>query len=72
MWISDGTADGTQMVMDINPNGNGLAVWPFGNNEPVAMGGYVFFPTDDAMNGIELWRVAAPDSFKNFLSVVNR
>jgi trimeric autotransporter adhesin len=52
LWKSDGTEVGTQMVMDINPNGNT-------SSEPgdlVTAGDNVFFRASDGMYGFELWR----------------
>ena len=52
LWKSNGTAAGTQMVMDINPNGST-------SGEPgdlITVGDNVFFRASDGMYGFELWR----------------
>ena len=51
LWRSDGTADGTRRVADINP---GPA-----DSRPgslTAMGNVVYFAADDGIHGRELWR----------------
>jgi large repetitive protein len=49
LWRSDGTAEGTYQVADVNPGPGGsspsLAVW----------GGRLFFSADDGTSGRELW-----------------
>jgi len=52
LWTSDGTAAGTMMVADINPDASP------GTAAPAllrAMNGRVFFTTSDGVNGTELW-----------------
>lgn len=51
LWITDGSGDGTRMVADINPSGNGL---PFGYNG-VEAGGVTYFRANDGTRGMELW-----------------
>lgn len=48
--ISDGTADGTQQLKDINPSGSST---PRGFT---TIGGLTFFSADDGTHGRELWR----------------
>ncbi len=51
LWRSDGTADGTLRVKDIDPG-------PASSNPSqfVAAGGLLFFVTDEGIHGRELWR----------------
>ena len=49
LWVSDGTAAGTQLLKDINPVGSSYAY-----NLTVA-GDLFFFTASDAFNGEELW-----------------
>jgi trimeric autotransporter adhesin len=51
LWKTDGTADGTALVKDINPG--------TGDSDPgylVAIGNSVFFCADDGVHGLELWK----------------
>jgi ELWxxDGT repeat protein len=50
LWRSDGTADGTYVVADVNPNGSSFPVWlrDFGD-------GHVGFVADDGVHGKEPW-----------------
>jgi ELWxxDGT repeat protein len=55
VWKSDGTPAGTVMVKNIGPgdqDGIDLSFAP----SLVALGGLVFFPANDGVNGIELWK----------------
>jgi ELWxxDGT repeat protein len=53
LWKSDGTAPGTEMVKDINPEGNdSIPINPF----LVEMNGVLYFSADDGTNGSELWK----------------
>jgi len=49
LWVTDGTAVGTQVLLDINPSGNDAV------SDIVSMGGRVFFRANDGTNGVELW-----------------
>ena len=51
LWKSDGTAGGTVLVKDINPN----AADP-GILEMVAVNGVLYFNATDGTHGRELWR----------------
>ena len=56
LWVSDGTAEGTQLVSDINPSSNG-SDYSYGFN-PVGFTefeGKLYFSADDGENGRELW-----------------
>jgi ELWxxDGT repeat protein len=56
LWVSDGTAAGTQIVLDINPSGDGLN--PIDSPGPAGMAvssGRLFFAADDGTHGQELW-----------------
>lgn len=50
LWRSDGTADGTWRVKDINPGSP--ASYPYGL---AAIGNELFFGADDGVHGAELW-----------------
>jgi len=49
LWKSDGTEVGTQMVMDINPNGNS------DSSGFTEYNGKLYFRANDGTNGFELW-----------------
>jgi ELWxxDGT repeat protein len=51
LWKSDGTAAGTQMVLDINPGSAGSRPSLLTN-----VNGTIFFAADDGVHGRELWR----------------
>jgi ELWxxDGT repeat protein len=51
LWRSDGTAAGTQIVMDIRTGSSGSYPYDFTN-----VGGTLFFSANDGTNGKELWR----------------
>jgi len=53
LWTSDGTADGTTMVKDINPDGNGF---PFALNNFAAINNTFFFSAYTTLSGYELWK----------------
>ncbi|MBC7864958.1 MAG: T9SS type A sorting domain-containing protein, partial [Bacteroidia bacterium] len=62
LWESDGTAGGTQLVLDIYPGGNN----GFGNSgvgdeafHPFVAGNKLFFVADNGVNGFELWSFPA-------------
>ncbi|HEY1012301.1 MAG TPA: hypothetical protein VGE07_06305 [Herpetosiphonaceae bacterium] len=50
LWISDGTADGTQLVSDLTPGGESTSIGQIG-----ALGGAAYFTVLRA-DGFELWR----------------
>jgi ELWxxDGT repeat protein len=50
LWLSDGTAPGTEMVQDIAPG-----MYPSGPNDFVLSGSYLYFTADDSVHGDELW-----------------
>ena len=52
LWVSDGTADGTQLVKDINPDNSNYGDAPDGFTE---FDDQLFFTADDGVNGNELW-----------------
>jgi ELWxxDGT repeat protein len=57
LWRSDGTAAGTRLVKDIYPAGESSAPDPStASNEPVKIGGVLFFVADDGLHGRQLWR----------------
>ncbi|MBN1209078.1 MAG: HYR domain-containing protein [Myxococcaceae bacterium] len=49
LWRTDGTAEGTVLLRDVNPSSNG------GISELTAVGERVFFSVDDGASGLELW-----------------
>src|SRR5204862_6327670 len=51
LWISDGTAAGTQVVYDIYPGSNSSDPAKFVNCE-----GVLYFVAKDGVHGKELWR----------------
>src|SRR5262249_1844409 len=57
LWKSDGTSDGTAIVKDILPGGDG-SIDP--NNFPaptmINVSGTLFFAANDGANGNELWK----------------
>ncbi len=56
LWVSDGTTEGTQLLIDINPyvsnEGYAKGSYAFGFTE---FDGQLFFTADDGENGRELW-----------------
>ena len=50
LWRSDGTADGTLLVKDINSGGGGSSPATLTN-----VGGTLFFAANDGVGGTELW-----------------
>jgi ELWxxDGT repeat protein len=57
LWKSDGTANGTLMVKDINPgagSGFDLYVWPLFTLPD--LNGQLFFTANDGTHGRELWK----------------
>ena len=57
LWESDGTAAGTQLVMDINP-GAGDA-FPASGQVITNVNGSLYFAADDGMHGVEPWVIPA-------------
>ena len=70
LWITDGTAAGTEFLADINivpPTSSNdsterTSSWQFSQESvfkfqaPAAFNGFTYFKADDGVNGIELWR----------------
>jgi ELWxxDGT repeat protein len=52
LWKTDGTALGTSLVADLNPNGsaNPSGLFKFGST--------LLFTADDGLHGSELWSLA--------------
>ena len=63
LWVSDGTADGTMLVADINP---GSSNYDFANNsypsELTVVGDELFFSADNEETGTELFKLTIVDS----------
>ena len=60
LWTSDGTAEGTSVLTDINPNGSSSpgedSTGCCGNHGLFAVAGdKLFFAADDGEHGVELW-----------------
>jgi ELWxxDGT repeat protein len=56
LWVSEGFESSTQLLLDINPNGDALPGQYIGlNSVQTAYGERVFFDADDGVNGRELW-----------------
>lgn len=55
LWTSDGTAQGTHMVRDINPTSSNPA-------ELTAVNGMLYFTADDGLHGVELWKSDGTES----------
>jgi ELWxxDGT repeat protein len=53
LWKTDGTAKGTQVIKDINPFDDSVAVGPY---ELTDVNGTLFFTANDGINGRELWK----------------
>lgn len=59
LWSTDGTANGTQLLKDINPLGDskplGYSYWPINENGFINAAGKLYFVADDGVHGDELW-----------------
>ena len=53
LWVSDGTESGTQMIRDINPDGN--AFYIYDSDPMLVMNGKLYFAAEDTNYGKELW-----------------
>ena len=56
LWVSDGTSNGTQLLVDINPgqDNDGNAYGSYGSNF-TELNGKLYFTAKDEENGEELW-----------------
>ncbi len=65
LWRSNGTAEGTQLVKDINPNG--------GSNPAnfIEVNGQTFFTATDGYYGIELWKTDGTEQGTNLVKDIN-
>ena len=55
LWVSNGTAEGTNLVADINPGINGSSPGISFFKSFIEFNGKLYFPAYDEENGIELW-----------------
>ena len=58
LWVSDGTAEGTQLLIDIDPNNNNSSISYPGSPHPsslTVLNDKLYFAADDGVNGRELW-----------------
>ena len=55
LWRTDGTAAGTTLVKDINPNNDGTPSGGSNPNQITAVNGRLFFSATDGLDGQELW-----------------
>ena len=57
LWVSDGTVDGTQLLVDINTTENQYGNYPAGSNPYnfTEFDGQLFFTANDGITGNELW-----------------
>lgn len=56
LWCSDGTAAGSQTILDSDPYKDATFSFPRGGQpRPVVSGGRLFFVMDDGVHGLELW-----------------
>jgi ELWxxDGT repeat protein len=58
LWQTDGTANGTVMVQDVNPGaGSGLGGGFFVSFQAAGLNGSVLFTANDGVHGQELWQI---------------
>ena len=66
LWVSDGTAEGTNLVADINPGTDGSAP-----TDLVEFNDKLYFSADDGENGIELWVSDGTEEGTNLVADIN-
>src|SRR5262249_42101926 len=72
LWRSDGTEEGTRLVLDINPGtGNSAPALPSALNTTAVFQGKMFFAADDGRNGTELWETDGTTAGTSFVSDLN-
>jgi ELWxxDGT repeat protein len=57
LWASDGAANGTGMVQDLNPNGSAFSPWPGSAGFTAGPNGLLLFTANDGRHGVELWKL---------------
>ena len=56
-WVSNGTAQGTTMIEDINPgSGDGVSSYGASYQKPLVYEGILYFAANDGTHGDELWQ----------------
>ena len=68
MWQSDGTIEGTKLVIDVNPGPEGSDAYVLGNSKDA-----IFFSANDGVHGREVWAYTVdPDPDINNDGTVDR
>ena len=57
MWVTDGTAVGTNLVKDINPGTSGSQINGF-----IVFNGKIIFSANDGAHGLEMWESDGTDT----------
>jgi len=72
IWVSDGTTEGTQLLLDINPgiSDDGFAYGSYASDFTV-VGDELFFGADDGENGNELFKLTFDDSGANIYAIAS-
>ena len=67
LWHTDGTAQGTQLLKDINPRGSAFP----GSPNFTRLGNYIYFFADDGQQGLELWRTDGTEANTQLVQDLN-
>jgi ELWxxDGT repeat protein len=68
IWMSDGTASGTQLLKDINPGSGDAFSYP---NDLTVLNNDLFFHANDGVNGSELWMSDGTGSGTHMVKDIN-